>query len=548
MASVCDYLAHKTWGPWKNFNPIEELHKNGMEWVRAWVTTISSEDLSIPYEKWKYLPIFEDEYWSCREYTAQILKEAAQDGMRLDLILFLSDRAAHAGWQYAPKGWENYSIQETASALESSCYEIADYYKSLGLDIEIYEMGNEIESGICGYFPGLPGGRIPYPKGIDKFSPEGVRWWKENIWNIEATLLKSAIKGAKKANPSAKILLHTNSVNAHPALGGSVWSEKNLFSIGFFQSMIEYGVEFDYVGLSYYPSANFIPTKNYVPIFDELKDVIDSIATITGKKIYISEFSYSGNRPGVQFERPGYPFTEKGQADCIADFLQWMATNINVKGVAYWYPDRFPGMSKEAPNEDSFGLFASETEIRPALLEFKKASINYRHTLTLGATTGGITIPRPGISAHPEGAILNIGAAASIHYRFDRWTGNVPMGHETDNPLSLTMDSDKSLTANFLRIIYAPMDFIGQKVLNRSLSQAEYINVLSWSQNPNNEGIVGYRIRQKEANSMKLIAEFTNPVKKYVVRNVGKNMVYEYSIVAVNNENREGESAYAIIR
>ena len=371
MASVCDYLAHSTWGPWRNFKPLEKLHENGMEWCRAWVLTTSLPELNVPYEKWRYLT-WKDETWSCREYTAQILKEAAKNGMRLDLVLFLSDRAAHAGWQYAPKGWENCSVEETASALETSCYEIAYYFKSQGLEIEIYEMGNEIESGICGFFPGLPGGRIPYPSGIDKFSPEGVLWWKENIWNIEATLLKSAIKGVKRVNPSAKILLHTDSVNAHPNLGGSVWSEKNLFPIGFFQSMVEYGVEFDYVGLSYYPSSNFIPTKNFAPIFDELQDVIDSIATITRKKIFISEFSYSGNRPGVYYERPNYPFTEEGQARCIADFLQWITNNIHVQGVAYWYPDRFPGMSQEAPNEDSLGLFASETEIRPALLEFKK--------------------------------------------------------------------------------------------------------------------------------------------------------------------------------
>ena len=32
---------------------------------------------------------------------------------------------------------------------------------------------------------------------------------------------------------------------------------------------------------------------------------------------------------------------------------------------------------------------------------------------------------------------------------FDGWSGDVPQGHETDNPLTITMDDHKSLTAEF---------------------------------------------------------------------------------------------------
>jgi hypothetical protein len=40
-------------------------------------------------------------------------------------------------------------------------------------------------------------------------------------------------------------------------------------------------------------------------------------------------------------------------------------------------------------------------------------------------------------------------ATAAAHYHFVNWTGDVPSGHETDNPLPLLMDGDKTLTANF---------------------------------------------------------------------------------------------------
>jgi uncharacterized repeat protein (TIGR02543 family) len=38
-----------------------------------------------------------------------------------------------------------------------------------------------------------------------------------------------------------------------------------------------------------------------------------------------------------------------------------------------------------------------------------------------------------------------------VDYRFSGWTGDVPSGHENDNPIMITMDSNKSLTANFIQ-------------------------------------------------------------------------------------------------
>ncbi|HID60577.1 MAG TPA: cell wall-binding protein, partial [Hadesarchaea archaeon] len=37
-------------------------------------------------------------------------------------------------------------------------------------------------------------------------------------------------------------------------------------------------------------------------------------------------------------------------------------------------------------------------------------------------------------------------------YEFDYWSGDVPSGLENDNTIEITMDSDKSVTAHFLRV------------------------------------------------------------------------------------------------
>jgi uncharacterized repeat protein (TIGR02543 family) len=78
------------------------------------------------------------------------------------------------------------------------------------------------------------------------------------------------------------------------------------------------------------------------------------------------------------------------------------------------------------------------------------ASFIRQYTLTIAAGTGGTTNPIPGSSTHDSGAQVSVKATADAAYIFDKWTGDVPAGHETDNPVTITMDSNKSITPNFI--------------------------------------------------------------------------------------------------
>ena len=109
------------------------------------------------------------------------------------------------------------------------------------------------------------------------------------------------------------------------------------------------------------------------------------------------------------------------------------------------------------------------------------------------------------------------------------------------------MDSDKSVTANFI-LIYPPLNFAGVKVLNRSLSQAEYINDLTWQANPNNVNIAKYRIYLVEGESQNLLVELNSNTFRYWHRRVGKDRQYVYAICAVNNEDREGDPTYITVQ
>jgi uncharacterized delta-60 repeat protein len=74
-----------------------------------------------------------------------------------------------------------------------------------------------------------------------------------------------------------------------------------------------------------------------------------------------------------------------------------------------------------------------------------------QHTLTIDADPGGTTNPSPGSYEHDTGTNVSVTANADSGYKFNGWRGDVPSGHENDNPLTITMDSDKSITASFVR-------------------------------------------------------------------------------------------------
>jgi hypothetical protein len=74
-----------------------------------------------------------------------------------------------------------------------------------------------------------------------------------------------------------------------------------------------------------------------------------------------------------------------------------------------------------------------------------------KYDLTVSTVQGGTTSPSPATYTYPAGTEVAITATADTNYRFSGWTGDLPSGHENDNPITISMDSDKSLEANFIR-------------------------------------------------------------------------------------------------
>jgi len=132
------YLAQRVWGGhWQQLDPLMTLHQNGVELIQVRLTTVSNPALrNTPPEDWGDLP------WDWRyfhdgtlEYVEQILKEASDIGMRLNLVFFLSDWMAYAWRQDTPPEWQTLTVDELVVAVQDYCCETTDYFIDKGLNI-----------------------------------------------------------------------------------------------------------------------------------------------------------------------------------------------------------------------------------------------------------------------------------------------------------------------------------------------------------------------------------------------------------------------------
>ena len=173
-----------------------------------------------------------------------------------------------------------------------------------------------------------------------------------------------------------------------------------------------------------------------------------------------------------------------------------------------------------------------------------KANFRVKSKLTIQSSQYGTTTPSPGVYYYATGTTVQVSAIPDTYCIFVRWSGSAT---GSANPLSLLMDSDKSISAYF-RYIYAPIA-TGRKVLNRTFSQAEYINILSWQANPSNDGldITKYRIYQMSGTTPSLLVELASSPLEYYHRNAGQASI-QYAITAVTSSGREGAPALVTVQ
>jgi hypothetical protein len=71
------------------------------------------------------------------------------------------------------------------------------------------------------------------------------------------------------------------------------------------------------------------------------------------------------------------------------------------------------------------------------------------YTLTTNTIGSGQVENNPDRAVYESSAIVTLTPIGNRGWTFNNWTGNVPSGHQHDNPLTITMDANKLLNASF---------------------------------------------------------------------------------------------------
>ncbi|GEM_PF-2917342 len=307
----------------------ELMYDSGMQWFDT--DGVPKEAMAILREKgvthslsgMKVSPQGKDSF----DYVLKNFLRAAKSGVIPGVVLYLSDQECSVDIQGAPLLWSTYPGGEKAFAAGVFAKNITRDFKSAGLRVKLYSIGYDTDLAVCGV---------------------SMKDDRTKVFEI----IKAAAAAVGKNAPRAKIML---------SLGR--WFDTE--SCGdFFSSALEYGIEADYAGLSFYPQNSYengasSPTiKNFILCAEK-------ISAMSGLPVIVTGAAYPHSPVTATPPDACYPLTEAGQRDWLIDMLAACYDSPAIKGFVYNLPEDYTGGAKDS------ALFSSKGEMLAAADAFK---------------------------------------------------------------------------------------------------------------------------------------------------------------------------------
>ncbi|SHN52299.1 arabinogalactan endo-1,4-beta-galactosidase [Paenibacillus sp. ov031] len=255
------------------------------------------------------------------ERTVAVAKRIKEQGLQFLLDFHYSDRWADPANQWKPKAWEKLSYEELQREVCTYTADVLRTLKEHDALPDMVQVGNEITPGML----------------WDEGHVGGEEHDTDEQWERFAGLVKYGIAAVKSVDSEIKIMIHIDR-------GGD-----NAESRKFYDRFEALGVEFDIIGLSYYPWWH--------GTLDALRDNLHDLAERYGKPINVVETAYpwtleqpEGHEWILNQEElllPGYPASVEGQTRYLKDLLQIIREVPGGLGAGfyYWEPAWIP--SKE---------------------------------------------------------------------------------------------------------------------------------------------------------------------------------------------------------
>ena len=252
--------------------------------------------------------------------TVRMAKRLQQAGIDWMLDFHYSDFWADPGKQTIPKAWRGMSAEQLSRAVYDYTLSVLGTLSAEGVMPKIVAVGNELSRGLL-----WPYGRTP------------------DFHNI-VLFLNAGIRAVREAAPGVKIMLHLDN-------GGN----NELYRSWFDSYFACGGMDFEYIGLSYYPFWH--------GSIDDLKNNMHDLATRYGKDMIVAEVSTGftmedyaawerlepqqrkgmATKPALA-EKVPYPMSPEGQSAFMQKIMETIRDVPDGKGrgFVYWEPAWIP--------------------------------------------------------------------------------------------------------------------------------------------------------------------------------------------------------------
>lgn len=277
-------------------------------------------------------------------YVTALGKRIKEEGFAFMLDFHYSDTWADPSHQTVPKAWQEL---KTATAMADKVYdytkESLEHLVAEGAAPDFIQVGNEITCGMLWDIGRVNSGSV-------------------NNKNNLARILKKAVAACREVCPEAKVIIHLEHI------------QNASYTVQNFKDLTSRGVEFDILGLSYYPFWH--------EGLSTLATTLQQLQTnFPDKDVHIVETAYYyANQPavgeGITYDFSSqWPISADGQAQFAADLVVELKKHDNVKGLFWWFPEE----NGSGPDNDRVlggwicrGLWNNTThKAMPALFELK---------------------------------------------------------------------------------------------------------------------------------------------------------------------------------
>jgi len=257
-----------------------------------------------------------EEPWQGLDSTLAFAQRAANAGFDLLLDLHYSDTWADPAHQLKPAAWQSLTFSTLVDSVYHYSNAVIRRFRDAGALPRYVQIGNEITGGML-WDEGRVGGEFDTPQ----------------QWGQFGALLSAGVAGIRDSLPAEmrpQIILHIDR-------GGD-----NAACQWFFDHVLAEGVEFNVIGLSYYPW--------WQGTLAQLQNNLNDLAARYDKDLQIVETAYpwtlewnddTGNIVGEESQLlPQYPATPAGQRSFLQDLLSLAEATPNqrCKSVIYWEP------------------------------------------------------------------------------------------------------------------------------------------------------------------------------------------------------------------